>query len=167
MLTFPSPLIPPTITCWVWWLLLDKMSPNLLLLTESHSATSKPLWCKRNVRICWWQPSAAVLCCRSVPAAVVWRPISSSPGFLDIPMVNVNVDPDNNIMFYFQHPWLLYGSSLLRSKFRKKKSNEEKMTKHIPDFSYIVKVNQVRALSCPQGTFVWSMTWFNIKKPSL
>lgn len=60
-LTFPSPLIPLTITCWVWWPLLDKMSPNLLLMRESHSATPKSLWCNRNVRIGWWQPSAAVL----------------------------------------------------------------------------------------------------------
>lgn len=167
MLTFPSPLIPLTITCWVWWLLLDKMSPNLPLIMESHSATPESLWCNRNVRICLWQPSAAVLCCRSVPAAVVWQPISPSPGFLDFPTVNVNVDPDSNIMFYFKHPWLLYGSSLLRLKFRKKKSNEEKMTTRIPDFSYSVKVNQVRALSGPQGTFVGSMTWFKIKKLSL
>ncbi|NP_001347763.1 interferon gamma receptor 1 precursor [Takifugu rubripes] len=58
--------------------------------------------------------------------------------FLDFPTVNVNVDPDSNILFDFKHPWLLYGPSLRRLKFRNKKSNEQK----IPEFSYGVKVNQ-------------------------
>lgn len=111
--------------------------------------------------------SSVVLRCRSVPAAIVWWPISPSLGFLDFPAVNVNVDQDNNIMFYFKHPWLLHGSSLLHLKFRKKKSNEEKKMIRIPDFYYSVKVNQVCALSGPQGSFVGSMTWFKIKKLSL
>lgn len=72
----------------------------------------------------------------------------SLAGSLDFPRVNVKVDPDNNILFYFNHPWLLYSSSLLHSKFRKKKSNDEKrMMMRIPELLYNVKVNQVRALS--------------------
>lgn len=83
--------------------------------------------------------------------------ISPSPGFLDFPAVNVDLDPDGNVLFHFKHPWSLYGSNLQRLKSRKKKSNEKKKTTPVPDFTYSVKVNQVRALSGgggPGGTFV-------------
>lgn len=79
--------------------------------------------------------------------------LSPSPGSVDFPPVAVKVDETGHVLFQFEHPWLLYGSSLAQPKSRQKKSDEEKMPKHRPEFMYTLKVNQVGTLVHSWNTF--------------
>lgn len=81
-----------------------------------------------------------------------------SPGSVDLPPVVVTVNPDGHVLFHFEHPWLVYGSRLPQAKSRKKKSNEEKMPTHTPEFRYTVKVNEVRTLLHPRNTVLGLMS---------
>lgn len=97
------------------------------------------------------QPSVFhLLVCEDPPV------ISPSPGSVDFPPVAINVDLNGHIGFDFKHPWLLYGSKLPPAKSRQKKSNKEKIPTRIPEFTYTVKVNEVRMLLHPWKT-VWGL----------